>query len=275
LIAIKAVLFDLDDTLMFEMTSERAAFLAAGELARQSHGLEPEALRQAVRREARAMYRAAPTYSYCMRMGISSWEILWGRLEGAEDANLKALRDGAPQYCHTAWSRGLAALGVHDASLAQELTEAFPRERSARHIPFPDAKATLGQLRRRCKLGMVTNGAPGIQREKLMAADLGAWFDVIGVSCEVGMGKPEPDFFLEVLERLGVHPHEALMVGDSLERDVRGAQAVGIRAVHIDFKEARVDREAKDTPTGIESIEPDARIARLTELVDLVERYGS
>ena len=46
--------------------------------------------------------------------------------------------------------------------------------------------------------------------------------------------KPDPSIFLAALQQLGVTADEAVMVGDTLEDDIEGARAVGIRAILID-----------------------------------------
>ena len=63
-----------------------------------------------------------------------------------------------------------------------------------------------------------------------------------------------------MLEELGVSPHEAAMVGDTLERDIDGAVAAGIHAVWID---RNTDAEA---PGGL----PYARVSSLTELLHIL-----
>ena len=49
-----------------------------------------------------------------------------------------------------------------------------------------------------------------------------------------GKVKPSPTIFLAVLDELGVAPEAAVMVGDSLEDDVEGARALGMRAFLVD-----------------------------------------
>jgi phosphoserine phosphatase len=53
------------------------------------------------------------------------------------------------------------------------------------------------------------------------------------ISGDLGTGKPGREIFAHTLEVLGVTPDRAVMVGDSLERDVEGALAAGLRAVWL------------------------------------------
>lgn len=98
---------------------------------------------------------------------------------------------------------------------------------------YPDTIPTLEWLDESgYKLGVVTSG-PEYQRLKLRITGLFNFFDVVVTREDVGAIKPEPKIFLYALERLGVEPHEAMMIGDSLSQDVYGAKNVGMTAVWI------------------------------------------
>lgn len=252
---IRAILFDLDDTLVVEVASAEAAFLASCALAQERYGIDPAALCQTVRHEARGLWYASPARDYCVSVGISSWEALWARFYG-DDPSLQALRAWAPTYRRESWSRALAEYGVDDVSFAEYLSETFGRERRARHIVYPDVEPVLQELSRSFRLALLTNGAPDLQRAKLAGSGLGPYFQVVVVAGELGVGKPDSRVFEAALDRLGVHPGEAVMVGNSLRSDVAGAQGAGIRAIWL-------NRSAQPSGGGIE---PYAEIASLDEL---------
>ena len=91
-------------------------------------------------------------------------------------------------------------------------------------------------------LGLVTNGASCLQREKLEASGLRRFFDVVVVSGEVGVGKPEAAIFRHALARLDAPAEATAMVGDSLARDIDGAVAAGLSAIWINrFRRPRPD----------------------------------
>ncbi len=258
--ATKAILFDLDDTLVVEEASAEAAFLATCERAREQYGIAPEALYQAVRHHAGQLWRASPTITYCRAIGISSWEGLWARFLG-DDPNLKALRAWAPTYRREAWSRALASQGVRDLPFAEQLAATFPRERRARHIAFPDVETTLKELQGAYRLALVTNGVPDLQHEKIQGAKLVQYFDAVIISGEVGVGKPDPRIFELALDKLAVSSKMAVMVGNSLTRDIKGAQQAGLRGIWI-------NRPGGDCG---EEVTPDAQIASLSELPDILQ----
>jgi putative hydrolase of the HAD superfamily len=97
---------------------------------------------------------------------------------------------------------------------------------------FPDAPGALTALRR-LPLALVTNGDGVQQREKVSTLALDRVFDVVLVSSEVGVPKPEPGIFLAAAAQLGVAPDRCLMVGDRLDRDVAGALAAGMQAAWL------------------------------------------
>jgi phosphoserine phosphatase len=231
---ISAILFDLDDTLVVEEPAADAAFLATAQVAAGRHPLDAAALARSARRRARELWRAGPAYTYGEdTIGMSSWEALWCRWEG-ENADVRFCREWAVGYRTEAWTVALADHGVADRALAEELGLRFGAERRRRHEAFTDARPALAELRRTHRLALVTNGASCLQREKLAGAGLAEEdFDAVVISGDVGVAKPRPEVFAHTLGLLGVGAAEAVMVGDSLERDVRGAEACGIRGVWL------------------------------------------
>jgi putative hydrolase of the HAD superfamily len=258
---LKALIFDLDDTLVVEEASAEAAFLATCELARARYGLEPHRLHAAVRQTCRRLWHAAPVRPYCVEIGISSWEALWASFEG-QDENLRVLRAWAPVYRRDSWREALQSLGVRDPDFALELAEAYPVHRHRLHMVYEDVRPTLEHCRRFLRLGLLTNGAPDLQREKIAGAGIADYFEEIVISGEVGWGKPDPRIYALVLSRLGTTPHEAVMIGNSLHADVQGAQAAGIRAIWV-------NRSGSPNDTAIT---PDLEIAGLEELKLLFAR---
>jgi putative hydrolase of the HAD superfamily len=227
-----ALLLDLDDTLVVEEPAAVAAFEATGRFAADQRDIDAPALAAAARSRAREVWNAAPTHPYCMRVGISSSEGLWCRFEGG-DPDTRRLRDWSPTYRREAWRLALADQGVDDVALAEQLGERFGVERRARHEVFDDVPTALTELGETRVLALVTNGASCLQREKLAASGLGEHFSAVVVSAELGVGKPDAGVFRRALSELGCDAEDAVMVGDSISRDVDGAIAAGLGAVWI------------------------------------------
>jgi putative hydrolase of the HAD superfamily len=224
-------------------------------LARVRYGLEPHRLHAAVREACRRLWHASPARPYCVEIGISSWEALWARFAGA-DENLRVLRAWAPAYRRDSWHAALQSLGIDDTDFALELAEAYPIHRRRLHLVYEDVRPTLEHFGRSLRLGLLTNGAPDLQREKIAGAGIAGYFHTIVISGEVGCGKPDPRIFETTLSRLGVAAPEAVMIGNSLHSDVQGAQAVGIKAIWVN--------RSRTSPGGV--MIPDFEVAGLAEL---------
>jgi putative hydrolase of the HAD superfamily len=257
-LGVRAVLLDLDDTLLVEKAANEDARLAVCAIASERYGVEVRSLCGAVKAHAGALWRASAssTIDYCRRIGLSSSEALWCRFLG-HDRNTRRLHAWAPAYRTEAWHWALADLGVRDRRFAGMLARGFPDERRSRHVLLPHARETLLALRQRYKLVLLTNGASCLQREKLAASGIGDLLDHVVVSGDLGVGKPDTRIFLTALVEARVGPAEAVMVGDSAERDIEGARRTGIAAIWL-----RGDND--------EAGEADATIAGLAELPDAI-----
>jgi putative hydrolase of the HAD superfamily len=91
----------------------------------------------------------------------------------------------------------------------------------------------LDSLKARYRLALITNGPSWTQRAKIEQLQLHRWFEYMVVSGEFGFEKPDPRIFDHVLTHLGVQATEAAMIGDNPDADIRGAHAVGMRAIWI------------------------------------------
>lgn len=99
-------------------------------------------------------------------------------------------------------------------------------------IPFPNMVQVLQELKNRgILLGMITNGFTELQRLNICALQIEQYMDVILVSEEEGIKKPDPEIFMRALRRLGVQVEESVYVGDHPENDVQGARNIGMHAV--------------------------------------------
>ena len=122
---------------------------------------------------------------------------------------------------------------------------------------YSDVEPTLSGLRDKgLKLGLVSNGFKKDLKHILGELGLRRWFDVVVCIESCNCAKPDKRIFLYALDKLGVEPHEAVFVGDSVEQDYEGAFSVGIRPFLI-------DREGKH-PSHFN------KIASLTELLTII-----
>lgn len=232
--AIQAVLFDLDDTLLWDDRSVKEAFQATCRMAAEETGIDPVRLEEAVRREARALYESFETFPFTKQIGINPFEALWARFNKGEQEEFRKLEKLAPAYRTESWRRGLKALGIDNEALGYKLGETFPAERRARPIVYEETFEVLNELKGKVKLLLLTNGSPDLQEEKISGVPgLADYFDHIVISGSFGMGKPAPSIFRHAMQLLGITPEEGLMVGDKLTTDIIGANGVGMKSVWI------------------------------------------
>ena len=233
-VRIQAVLFDLDDTLLWDERSVKETFEYVCRCARDWAGADPDQLEEAVRREARSLYASYEIYPFTQNIGINPFEALWGDFREPNHREFAIMNKLAPQYRKEAWTRGLASLGIDDPELGYRLGELFHDERRKRPIVYEDTFAVLDQLKGRYKLLLLTNGSPDLQQEKLNGVpELAPYFDHIVISGNFGKGKPAPEIFQHALRLLGIQASEGIMVGDKLTTDILGANRTGLTSVWV------------------------------------------
>jgi putative hydrolase of the HAD superfamily len=104
---------------------------------------------------------------------------------------------------------------------------------------FEDALPVLDELRAaQLRIGLVSNGIRDLSE---FVAHHRLDVDAVVDSRTHGRVKPHPTIFQAALDRLGIGAADAVMVGDSLEEDVEGARALGMRAILIDREERHPD----------------------------------
>ncbi len=133
---------------------------------------------------------------------------------------------------------------------------------------YEDVMPCLEKLKGGYRLGVIAN-QPGEVRSAMRRDALDPFFEVWGVSDELGVGKPDPALFELSVEAAGVAPAESVMVGDRLDYDMRPAAQVGMRTIWM------LRGEAPDEPTAGQLAETDGAIRSLAELPAELERLSS
>ena len=201
--SIRAVLFDLDDTLFDHRSS-------AG-----------EALRRV--RNAHECLRAAPFTEVERQHGRLLEEmhplVVGGRL-GMDEARITRFRGLLESFG-----------GSTDDEACREAAAMYRREYLDARRAMAGAEALLAAVRQRAAVAIVSNNMLQEQTEKLEFCRLAAHVDALIVSEAAGVSKPDPAIFRLALDAVGAGPEEAVMIGDSWAADVMGARAAGIRAI--------------------------------------------
>ncbi len=100
---------------------------------------------------------------------------------------------------------------------------------------YDDVLPCLDRLRAAgIRMAVLTNAVGHSLQEVVVHFGLDDYLEVALSSAATGFMKPAREAFLGALDRLGVAPAAAVMIGDSAEEDVRGAQAVGCGAILLD-----------------------------------------
>ncbi|MGW1340260.1 HAD family hydrolase [Kribbella sp. NPDC002412] len=202
----KAVVFDLDNTL-FDHTASTTAAL---------HGWVPE-------------LGGTPSDEL-----VAQWFVV-------EERNFNQWLSG--EVSHQGQRRGrlrdfLPLLGHPVPELDDELDliySGYLRHYQASWTAFPDAEPALEVARSNgFRIGVLTNGSTKQQNAKLAAIGLAHLVDVVCTSESLGVSKPHPQAYLQTCRALGVEPADTVMIGDNLELDVLAARQAGLAAHHLD-----------------------------------------
>jgi HAD superfamily hydrolase (TIGR01509 family) len=197
---------------------------------------------------------------------------------------MRALRESGAEFTDEAFDREYATARAEQAgSFRRRLTYRFlgpeadldaVEARAARYWAYPatalypDVIPCLEALTARYRLGVIAN-QPTSVRGAMERDGLTRFFDVWGVSDDLGMQKPDPKLFAHVLETAGVAADRSVMVGDRLDYDVRPAKRAGMRAVWV------LRGEAPDDPTEAQLAEADASVRTLDQVPAMLETWAS
>ncbi len=205
---LEAVMFDAGGVLWDLEPPVEALFAAA--LSRRGVSVDGAVLREAVKGAERLLDED------------------FARLEGGDEGAYWTEYDGLV----------LGELGVRvDVDeFARELSREFrgvaTREES--WVPFPDAVPALEAVRGSGLRTCLVSNATELARRVLRRLDMERLFDVVVISEEVGVRKPDPRIFRLALDEAGVEPSEAVYLGDRPATDMVGATRAGMRAVLVD-----------------------------------------
>lgn len=207
----KAVLFDLDNTLLDFLTFKKEAAKAA----------------------AKAM----------IRQGLPATEIeAYGKIFSVYDEKgieyQKTFYEVVKQY-------GL------DINLAEKIQQAgiiaYQQKKYEILRPYPMVKPTLRKLKENgLKLGIVSDAPRNKAWQRLILAGLESEFDFVITHSDTQEFKPHPSPFTLALKNLGVLPEAVLFVGDNPARDIKGAKAVGMKTCLARYGQTFKDESEAD-----------------------------
>lgn len=112
----------------------------------------------------------------------------------------------------------------------EEISARYEEALSMQSILLPGALEEVRKISEKLPVVILTNGISRVQHRRIDTSPLAPYLSGLLISSEIGAPKPAPDMYVKALEMLGVRPEEALMIGDSLTSDIRGAVHAGIPA---------------------------------------------
>jgi putative hydrolase of the HAD superfamily len=231
---IKAVLFDLDDTLYDHSYSSR-------------NGLQALKNKYECLRDARLDVLELEYLSVLNEIHLS--KVLTG-LSTIEEARIER------------YKKFFSKFGINaDLEFISEARKIYSSAYRTNQRAVPGALELLNKLKEKVKIGIVTNNLLKEQLGKIKIIGITSFIDEIVVSEEAGYIKPSPEIFQIALYKLGCKADECVMIGDSWETDIVGARNAGIRAIWFN----RYGNKYPDTDLvfEIDSLEPAEHILKL------------
>ncbi|MEH2271867.1 MAG: HAD family hydrolase [Nostoc sp.] len=212
----KAIIFDLDNTLLNFEICERQAILGALEACAISLDLN----------------------------GIS--ENLF--LQAFETYNSKYWRQreafSPNELIEMSYRSTLAQLDIQTDKISN-LSQSFWHIFNHSGVMEPDVNEVLTALAGNYRLAVITNGFVSAQLPRMQAAGIEHFFEAVVVSEAIGFAKPSPEIFHYALSRLNLTPAEVIYVGDSLKHDYAGATQVKMDFCYYNRKNQNLPQEAK------------------------------
>ena len=126
---------------------------------------------------------------------------------------------------------------------------------------FDDTLTVFREIKRRgLKIGIITNGVPKMQYNKLRVSGVDKFADFIAVSGDRPYKKPDKRIFDYVISSLGIRNEQAIFVGDHTRNDIRGAKGAGINVVRMRFG-----------PFSNDDVPDTVMISKIGELLDILK----
>lgn len=154
----------------------------------------------------------------------------------------------------------LMQVGIDNRPLAMETGNRFLEILPTRTELIPYAKELLDYLHPRYPLTIVSNGFVEVQYKKLESAGLNHYFKHIVLSESAGALKPDKRIFEYALGLNNANAHETIMIGDSYEADIRGAQNAGIDQIYLN---PQIDVQSDAFPSTY-------KVNRLEEIINIL-----
>lgn len=162
------------------------------------------------------------------------------------------------QLRETRFAKTFTDLGVSPEFIPQNFEDDYVNICPTKTNLFPHAHETLGYLKERYTLHLISNGFKESTELKIGNNNLDVYFENVVISEVIGVNKPDKAIFEHALGLADARIPESIMIGDSIEADIRGAQNIGMKAIYF-------NPEGKEKPEDVEH-----QIACLSDLRNIL-----
>ncbi|MEM4230640.1 MAG: HAD-IA family hydrolase, partial [Candidatus Pacearchaeota archaeon] len=139
---------------------------------------------------------------------------------------------------------------------------AYKKTKESYMTPYKGVVNVLKKLKKKYKLAIISD-APRVNAwSRLLAMKIDKFFDVVVTKSDVKVQKPSSKIFNVALKKLKVKPSEAIMVGDRIERDIKGARALGIKTCFARYGNPKAKKGKSRADWEIESVGELERVVR-------------
>lgn len=141
--------------------------------------------------------------------------------------------------------------------------ELFPKDFEEEYIAicptktnlFPHAHETLTYLHQEgYNLHLISNGFKEACEQKIKSTNLAPYFKTIVISEIVGINKPDPRIFAHALENGSAKKDSSVMIGDSIDADIRGAQNFGMDAIFFNPNQIEQPQDVKHMVSNLKEL---------------------
>ncbi len=143
-------------------------------------------------------------------------------------------------------------LGVSPELVPQQFEEDYVRISPTKKNLFAGAEKVLTYLQKKYQLHIISNGFKETTLTKMHVSGLNPYFTNVIISEDVGINKPDRLIFEHAINKASAKVYESVMIGDSLEADIRGAQNFGMKAIFFNPLKAQ---KPDDVPQQIHHLE--------------------
>ncbi|XP_049456735.1 N-acylneuraminate-9-phosphatase [Epinephelus fuscoguttatus] len=237
--AVKAILFDMDNTLIETSRANGVAIQKTSELLKTTLALDDNTISSICDKFKQKLYHESfdPSAGRTIdEVRVGHWE------ESIQEAVGSCSPPSLGAQCYYLWKNSR----LEFLCLSPEICN------------------LLRQLRSRYKLLLLTNGETQTQREKIKAVRCEGFFDAIVVGGEYAEQKPFVSIFTLCFNMLQVKAQDCIMVGDSLDTDIEGGFNAKVRAT------VWISSAGGAVPDG--SVKPDYTIPTVLDLPDILQQ---